>query len=367
MDILTRRNKEFDRSDFFGDLLKSTLKGNQVHMKTDSQWKYNRSLVADAMSPQFLSQVAAPQVWSSTLELVDLWRQKARLAQGRPIDVSRDTKYCTIDTIWAATFGEQIGAAASQAKHLDDIERLDLPQDPNAVVEIPETKTPKAFDALLTVAESSELAITNPLGRRAHWFAVNFIPRYARALAMKDQMVRDHIQKAWESFGSSNASESSSKARSAVDLIVEKETRLARKENRPSQHDSIFVHGELGGFLLAGFETTATTLSWGVKYLTHHQDVQAKLRDAIRTAFKDSVDPNGQPSAEAIAKRPPPYLDAFIDEVLRLGGTVSANIRTATVDTEVLGYRIPKGTDVFMMVSLASKSTAFVKHTRTAS
>ena len=43
------------------------------------------------------------------------------------------------------------------------------------------------------------------------------------------------------------------------------------------------------------------------------------------------------------------YVDAVIEEIHRISGAVAIMMRVATVDTEVLGHRIPKGTDVFML------------------
>lgn len=41
-----------------------------------------------------------------------------------------------------------------------------------------------------------------------------------------------------------------------------------------------------------------------------------------------------------------PYLDGFLEEVLRFGNTVPLIVRATTVDTEILGYKVPIGTHV---------------------
>jgi cytochrome P450 len=86
-----------------------------------------------------------------------------------------------------------------------------------------------------------------------------------------------------------------------------------------------------------------------LKLLTAHQDVQEKLRSALHSAFKRAHEAKETPTVQEIAKTNEPYLFAVIEEVLRCGNTASANIRTATVDTQIWGYHIPKGTDVFMV------------------
>lgn len=42
-----------------------------------------------------------------------------------------------------------------------------------------------------------------------------------------------------------------------------------------------------------------------------------------------------------------PYLDAFVEEVLRIAHTIGAQNRNTTEDTVILGRPIPKGTQVF--------------------
>jgi cytochrome P450 len=43
------------------------------------------------------------------------------------------------------------------------------------------------------------------------------------------------------------------------------------------------------------------------------------------------------------------YRDAVIEEIFRCSQTEASAVRTAVVDTEILGHFIPKGTEVFLM------------------
>lgn len=101
--------------------------------------------------------------------------------------------------------------------------------------------------------------------------------------------------------------------------------------------------------MIAGVDPTATNMGWGLKYLAKHNDVQTMLRKDLREAFPSASQEGKPPSANDITKARIPYLDAFIDEVLRHSGGQPTNVRVATSDTEILGYHIPKGTDVFML------------------
>lgn len=111
----------------------------------------------------------------------------------------------------------------------------------------------------------------------------------------------------------------------------------------PSNRDELF------GFLIAGHDTTAATLAWAVKCLADHQDVQQKLRSALRAAMPTAVLGNTSPSAQEIAGTRVPYLEATIQEVLRNTTTAPGLMRVTTQDTQIFGHHIPKGTDVFCM------------------
>lgn len=92
-------------------------------------------------------------------------------------------------------------------------------------------------------------------------------------------------------------------------------------------------------------------LCWGIKFLSRHQDVQGRLREALETAHSNAATTKRLPTAQEIAKANVPYFDAVIEEIHRRGHTAPGTNRRATCDTTILGYHIPKGTDVFMVRS----------------
>jgi cytochrome P450 len=105
------------------------------------------------------------------------------------------------------------------------------------------------------------------------------------------------------------------------------------------------------GFIFAGHETTAAVLSWWVKYMAAHQRVQDSLRQALHEAHAKARNEKRFPSESEIKDMHVPYLDAVIEETLRCAGVVSIVARTAICDTEISGYRIPKGTDIMVLLT----------------
>lgn len=104
---------------------------------------------------------------------------------------------------------------------------------------------------------------------------------------------------------------------------------------------------QIGGQFFAGFHTSSTSLSWIFIHLTRNPAVQAKLHDALHTAFSTAYAEHRVPTQADISTIRVPYLDAVLDEVLRMQATLLS--RLALKDTHVFGHRIPKGTTVFML------------------
>ncbi len=137
--------------------------------------------------------------------------------------------------------------------------------------------------------------------------------------------------------------------RSAVDLLVQREAQMAKKENRNVKYDTRVIRDELFDFFSAGHETTSTTICWALKYVTKHQDVHQNLRSALHSAHKRAFAAGDLLTSHEFLKAECPYLDAFIEENHRWGTSIPTVIRMATRDTVVLGHHIPKGTDVFFL------------------
>lgn len=154
--------------------------------------------------------------------------------------------------------------------------------------------------------------------------------------------------------------------RSAIDLMLDRETKFAEKEGRDPVYHSPTMSDEVGqvsrsanplsdhetqitGFLVAGHDTTSTTLMWGLKFIIDAPAVQTELRKALRDAHATAVAESRQPSAHEISHTKVPYLDAVIEELLRLAGTIPVLDRQANRDTTLLGHFIPKGTTLVIL------------------
>jgi cytochrome P450 len=125
---------------------------------------------------------------------------------------------------------------------------------------------------------------------------------------------------------------------SMLDMMVEsyleneEEEKLSEKE----------IIDNIGIFFLAGHETTANALAFGIHCLAKYPEIQSKLRNEIKENIK-SV------NVETIEKLP--YLTCFIKEVLRMYPPIAAIPAKITSKDVTLGdYFISKGSLVSISV-----------------
>lgn len=137
------------------------------------------------------------------------------------------------------------------------------------------------------------------------------------------------------------------------ELIAQKRQAMAEKER--TEVDIVSVALESGGFtdedlvnqmmtfLVAGHETTATAMIWAMYLMCKHPDIQAKLREEVRSQL-----PSLNEDVNAADVDNCHYLNAFCTEVLRLWAPVSLTLRIAGKDTSINGHFVPKGTTVIL-------------------
>ncbi|KAK7736166.1 hypothetical protein SLS53_007194 [Cytospora paraplurivora] len=368
-DALLRHSRELDRSSTMGDLVWGLLPEHHIHLPTeDAKFKAQRRLIQDLMTPKFLNEVAGPLVYRSTEVMIDLWRVKCRMAEGRPFKAGLDIGQAVLDTTMAFIFGEVFRVQHSATRR--DLEALEasihakggdsLPVyrksgSKDEPVQFPRGTVDEVLQAVLDLTGTVSEMHSNPLPRLM-WAYVLRKPRISRAKRIKDECFLRELSLAvgrMEKAGAAGAAEFT--VGSAADHIVTREKILAEKQKREPNYLSGLMVDEIFGLVYAGHETTSTTISWGIKFLADNPAVQDKLRHALRSSFGAA-----SPTFEAIINTQIPYLDAVLEEILRRAGTTPIVDRVALVDTEILGHRVPKGTVVtFLSTGPSMWSPAF--------
>ena len=145
-------------------------------------------------------------------------------------------------------------------------------------------------------------------------------------------------------------------ARTKLDAVVAHETTLRRAEpasdvlsllvqaqtaeGQPLTDEQIQAHMRF--LFFAAYDTTASTMSWLLLELLHHPDLMERIREEVcATAPDEPV------TLDEIRRQP--FLDAAINETLRLHPQVSWVLRGVQQDCEFAGYRLPAGWHVMLI------------------
>ncbi|KAA0019419.1 cytochrome P450 [Antrihabitans cavernicola] len=118
---------------------------------------------------------------------------------------------------------------------------------------------------------------------------------------------------------------------------------LASRYEDGSAIDDADLREQLRSLLVAGHETTATSVTWALFHLLRAPDVLERVLDEIESLGPD-------PAPELIAKLP--YLDAVCHETLRLHPAVPIILRKLTEPLTVDGFAAPAGGIVGIVLPL---------------
>jgi cytochrome P450 len=101
--------------------------------------------------------------------------------------------------------------------------------------------------------------------------------------------------------------------------------------------------GHVGVLFVAGHETTANALTWTLFLLSQHPEIAADLLDELQSVLKGEA-----PTVEQLQQLP--LLERVIKESMRVLSPVPWNGRVTSQPTELGGYALPAGTEVFVSI-----------------
>lgn len=169
------------------------------------------------------------------------------------------------------------------------------------------------------------------------WLPLPHQLRFRRARRELGQVVDELVARRGDRTGGDDVL-----SRLIVSVRMEKDPRVARQRLRD----------ELVTLLLAGHETTASTLSWTLHLVDRHPAVRERLRDEARGALGDRL-----PEYADLHRLT--YTTMVVEEAMRLYPPVWLLPRLATAPDTIGGYRVPAGADVLISPYTLHRHPAF--------
>ena len=127
--------------------------------------------------------------------------------------------------------------------------------------------------------------------------------------------------------------------RDFTDALIETQRQEQNKMSH-TREDSLALMADL---FLTGTETTSTALKWAILYLSVWPETQEKAYEALQYFQEEKLRYSDRKNL--------PYIEALMAEVLRKGSISPLSVpHKATCDTELCGYKLPKG--IILMMNL---------------
>ncbi|KAJ6784452.1 hypothetical protein PWT90_09721 [Aphanocladium album] len=328
-DMTVHRTKEFDRASRVATIFGPLAPKTQFTLQTGHEWKRHRQLLQDTMTPSFLREVAAPNIYDSGLRLVRLWGMKTRIACGRPFEANEDIYHTALDAVLAFTFGPEFphSALAPATTALATAHDYDVTEGLSAddAVHFHQFDLEDELEAMLGLVAYLNKVQGHPMPSLA-WRYYKNTPTFKRLMKTKADCIRREIQRAVDDrLKRDKVAGQEPQLCHAVGHVVDREHRDSQKAERKPDFFSQMIFDEL---------------------LADHAEVQSRLRIALHRGFHSAHVEKRMPTAQEIMSTSIPYLDAVMEELLRVGNASALGAREALCDTTIMGCRIPKGTTV---------------------
>jgi len=286
--LLTTKAKSFRKAGSLRSPFFARLVGNGLVTSEGDFWRRQRRLAQPAFHRQRISTYGEVMV-DYAQRAIDKWRP------GEELDISKDMTRLTLEIVVKTLFDADV---SNDADHVGAM--------------LSEVVKPFASQATLK------------------WILDNRLPtpghrRYFKAVSEIDRIVFRII---------SDRRASKSDEGDLLSML------LQAQDDDGSQMNDAQLRDEVMTLFLAGHETTALALSWSWYLLATHPEAEAKFHAEIDEVLQGRV-----PTVDDLRKLT--YTEMIAKEAMRLYPPAYAVGREALEDTEIGGFRVPKGSQVF--------------------
>ncbi|XP_026803476.3 cytochrome P450 4V2 [Pangasianodon hypophthalmus] len=137
---------------------------------------------------------------------------------------------------------------------------------------------------------------------------------------------------------SDSESDQKKKRRAFLDMLL----KTTDEDGNKMTHQDI--REEVDTFMFEGHDTTAAGMNWAIHLLGAHPDIQRKVQQELYEVFGDSDRPINTEDLKKLR-----YLECVIKEALRIFPSVPFFARSICEDTQINGYKVPKGVNVIIL------------------
>ena len=264
--------------------------GNGLLTSEGDFWQRQRGLIQPAFHKQNI-QAYAGAMTSAAERMLNSWKD------GGVRNLHDDMMRVTLEIVGQCLYGAEVSGAAERVG--------------------------KAMEVVMQgFVTNASLALLFPFD-----IPVSFARRESRAIRNLNEIIGGIIQE---------RRASNQRREDLLDTLL----RVRDAEGKPMS--DVQLRDEVMTLFLAGHETTAIALSWACYLIAQHPNVEAKIAEELRAVLAGRApNPNDLPKLR--------YTEMVLKETLRLYPAVWGIGRRAIAECELGGYRIPAGSNIFIL------------------
>jgi cytochrome P450 len=279
--------------------------GESLTVSEGAYWLRQRRLAQPAFHRQRLSEYAEVMVDSAT-RLVSRWR--ALGPESKPVEARQEMSRATLAVTSRTLFARDMSDEADEVGQ-----------------------------AFITLGQYFEYRFRHPVAPPT-WVPTPLNRRFNRAVGTLKQVVAAIVRERLRD-GKDHGD--------LLSMLIQ-----ARDDETGEKMTDDQVRSEVLNFLLAGYETTATVLTWTWYLLGSHEAVRRRVREEVKAVIGDRP-PRASDAPQLVLTR------AVIQESMRLYPPIWAIPRQVMAEDEIGGFRIPKGSTVVLCPYITHRHPAF--------
>lgn len=252
--IVFNRTKQLDRAPITINTLLPLFPFSSILKRTTPEWRAQRRLWKDTMSNDFLRRIAAPQMYETAMQLVDLFQLKIRIGSGRPFSVRTDFNLSALDVIWAAILGSELHGIRDEICGMRNHDgSIQQPVSKDCPAAMPSVVKGELYQAIEYLSNTLQINLASPLPGWYNWL-LRQLPRYKRCWALKEKTINGLIQSARARFNGSCQTDGTRQC--AIDTVLEREQSAISRPKASAfiiPPTDVEIHDELFMLLIAVF------------------------------------------------------------------------------------------------------------------
>ncbi|KAI0647864.1 cytochrome P450 monooxygenase pc-3 [Trametes meyenii] len=329
--ILATHFVDFEKGAMFRDTVGSVL-GAGVFNTDGELWKFHRTMTRPYFSRDRISHFELFDIHAS----VAIAKMKEHFRGGHAVDFQDLMARFTLDS--ATEF--LVGTCVDNLKN-------ELPYAHNDTMRPPVTREAGPGEKFVNAFNGAEHVMASCLRLGWTWRIAEFFGDKAEPyMRAADEFLGPILMDAIEKNKTADGDHKDEEHETLLDHLVK------------YTDDPVILRDETFNMLVAGSETTASTLTFVIYLLCLNPNVFMRLRVEIMEA----LDPSQMPTFDDV--RHLKYLRAVINETLRLYPIAPFNLRVAVRDTTLPNPSNPTGPQVFVPAGTAVLYSVFLMHRR---